>query len=88
MFKYRDKRAAHKDDDFFDSNFTSLMDIVVECKSILVEVKKNCVHVLPAEITLDYVCYDRDLFRNLYHISKQKEEYIKMRKYPNYLRKS
>lgn len=86
LFDYRNQHAAHKDDGFVDANFESLMDIVNDCKHILAEVKNVCVHVLPTEVTLDYVCYDRDLFRMLHNITKKKEDLIKQKKYPGYLK--
>ena len=81
LFYYRDKHSAHKDDDFKDTDFSSIMDIVEECMDILKEVKSICANVLPDCITLDFVCYDAELFRFIWGITKDIEKNIKKQKY-------
>lgn len=81
LYTYRDKHSAHKDDDFQDSNFVCLMEIVRECMAILDKVRTICRTVLPEEISLNYVCYDADLFRLQYGISKELENKIKNQRY-------
>lgn len=73
LYMYRDKHAAHKDDDFQDTEFKSVMDIVRECITILKEVKNVCASILPNNITLNFVCYDGNLFRLIYGIDKDFE---------------
>ena len=81
LFYYRDKHSAHKDDDFKDTDFSSIMDIVKECINILKEVKNVCIDVLPDCITLDFVCYDAELFRFIWGVTKDIEKNIKKQKY-------
>lgn len=81
LFYFRDKHSAHKDDNFRDGEFNSLIEIVHECILILREVKIVCKDILPENITLDFVCYDRLLFRYIYGITKETEEKIKKSKY-------
>ena len=81
LFYYRDKHSAHKDNDFKDTDFSSIMDIVEECMDILKEVKSICTNVLPDCITLDFVCYDAELFRFIWGITKDIEKNIKKQKY-------
>lgn len=84
LFYYRDKYAAHRDDNFVDSDFLSIMDIVNECIKIIKEVKKCCESSLPNNISLDFLCYNAELFRNIYGITKEKEIEIRKTKYPLY----
>ena len=84
LFYFRDKHSAHKDDDFRDSKYTSLMEIVNECIQILKEVKKVSQEILPDNITLNFVCYDPEHFRNIYGINKEIEEKINLSKHPFY----
>lgn len=81
LYQYRDKHAAHKDEEFQDSEFKNLMELVRECISILKEVKTVCCCALPEQITLDFVCYDGNLFRLLYGIDQNLESKIKKSKY-------
>ena len=81
LYYYRDKHAAHKDYDFRDTEFNSIMEIVRECILILKEVKNVCETVLPLEITLDFVCYDAELFRFIFSLSKEKEDEIFKRRH-------
>lgn len=81
LYCYRDQHAAHKDRTFHDNNWNNLMEIVNECKQILNEVLFVCKNVLPDNITLNYVCYDRFLFRVIYDITKEVEDRIEAHKY-------
>lgn len=82
LYYYRDKHAAHKDSEFRDTDFPFLMDITRECMSILEEVRIVCADVLPENITLDFVCYDAELFRFIYKIDKDLEYEILKSKHP------
>lgn len=82
LYQYRHKHAAHKDETFRDTQFTTLMQIVNEAMQILHEVRKICASVLPQDITLNFVCYDAELFRALYCIAKEDEERILNLKHP------
>lgn len=80
LFRYRDRHIAHKDDEYrhfeyFD--YGSIIEIVKECITILKTVKDICQKILPDNITLDFVCYDKNLFRLMYNIPKDLEEKIK-----------
>ena len=84
LFYFRNKHSAHKDDDFKDTEYNSIMDIVKECMQIIKEVRIIASDVLPDSVTLNFVCYDQELFRNIYGISKEIEEKINYSKYPHY----
>lgn len=82
LFYYRDKHAAHKDADYHDKEYSSIMEIVHECMDILREVHNVCISLLPQELTLNFVCYNEELFRNIYGITKEDEEHILDIKHP------
>lgn len=82
LFYFRDKHSAHKDDDFRDKEYASIMEIVNECMEIIKEVKRVAQEILPDNITLNFVCYDPEHFRNIYGINKEIEEQINLSKYP------
>ena len=83
----RDKNYAHKDDDYekvefkYDNIITILKRRLEHCSNI-------CKDFLPIDITIDYVIYDRDLYRFIGNIDYNKEEQIKSLLYPEYNNKS
>lgn len=86
IYYERDKHAAHRDKSYKKRAYNSLIDEIEEKKSEIQHVRELCSDVLPSEITLDFVPHDRDLFRQIYHITPDKEEEIKKKKHPNYNR--
>lgn len=79
----RDKNYAHKDEDYkkveiqYDLLIATMQEQLQYCV-------KQCSNSLPEELTLDYVCYDRDLYRFINKIDYEKEEEIKKQSFPNY----
>lgn len=84
IFYERDKNEAHKDEDYKGKRYSLEPEMLEIMKSQLEEVKKVCKNALPKVLTLNYIPYDRELFRFITGISPEKEEEIKKRKYSNY----
>lgn len=62
IYYERDKNNAHKDIDYKKNN--QKIDVLIsELKNKLLHCFEVCRNSLPKEITLDYVAYDRNLFR-------------------------
>lgn len=62
IYYERDKNNAHKDVDYKKNN--QEFDVLIsELKNKLLHCFEVCQNSLPKEITLDYVAYDRNLFR-------------------------
>ena len=76
LYYERDKHSAHKDDNYFSKEYESLGCITEEMKSEILHVKDVCKSVLPSNVTLEFVSYDRDLFRVIHGITPEKEELI------------
>ena len=77
-----DKNYAHKDDDYIPSEleFRELIDTL---KQRLEHCKELCKESLP-NITIDYVPYDRDLYRFINGITPKVEEELQKKLFPNY----
>ena len=86
IYYERDKHVAHKDKSYQKRVYASLEEEIEEKKKEILHVKEMCSSVLPENLTLDFVSHDRDLFRQIYHVTPQKEEEIKKLKHPNYNR--
>ena len=80
-----DKNYAHKDDDYVPTEleFRELIDTL---KERLEHCKTLCKDSLPDIITIDYVPYDRDLYRFMNCITPEKEEELQYKLFPNYKR--
>lgn len=87
IYYERDKHVAHKDKSYQKRVYASLKEEIEEKKQEILHVKEICSSVLPENLTLDFVSHDRDLFRQIYNVTPQKEEDIKKVKHPNYNRK-
>lgn len=73
IYYERDKNSAHKDVDYKKSN--QKLDVLIsELKSYLLHCFEVCKNKLPKEITLDYVEYDRNLFRFVNMITPKIED--------------
>lgn len=81
IYYERDKKYAHKDDDYEPVPFQSLLELTERLKSQLIYVREKCATYLPKELTLDFVPYDRELFRLINGLTADKEEEIKRKKY-------
>lgn len=85
LYTERDKHYAHK-----DKNYISLYpyaSIEAESRTLqqdLQHIRDLCKDYFPDVITLDFVCYDGELFRRIEKISPKDEEQIKRQKYPLY----
>lgn len=79
----RDKNYAHKDENYNRENI-EFEKIIITLKEQLEHCFKICGQSLPNEITIDYVAYDRDLYRFINKIDYETEEQIKIIKHPHY----
>lgn len=84
VYYERDKNAAHKDTNYRPKKYATLIEMANDMKSQLNCVRQLCADVLPEGITLDFVPHDRKLFRQIHHITPEKEEQIKKLKHPMY----
>ena len=80
----RDKNYAHKDDSYIQPNYESLSEIADVLKERLIRCFDLCKNALPNVITLDFIDYDRDLYRFLNKIDPEKEEELLKAQYPGY----
>ena len=84
IYDERDKNNAHKDKDYIPKNYKSWDEIIGVMKEQIEEVRKVCSEKLPKVITLDYVPHDKELFRFIHGINKEKEDQINNQKYTIY----
>ncbi len=84
IYYERDKKYAHKDDDYKAIPFNSLSELCERMKDQLTHVREVCAEYLPKEITLDFVPHDKELFRFINGLTADKEEEIKRKKYIGY----
>ncbi len=82
IYYERDKNSAHKDDQYEERTYNSIEDIWNEMSEQLAHVRDLTSAILPKEITLDYVCHDKELFRLVHHLTADEEEEILKKKYP------
>ena len=72
--KERDKNYAHKDDDYVQLDHDSILEIAGIMKERLQHCFDLCKDSLPDVLTLDFIDYDRDLYRFLNKIDSEEEE--------------
>lgn len=84
IYDERDKNNAHKDKNYISKNYQSWNEIITIMKEQIEEVRKVCFEKLPNVLTLDYVPHDKELFRFIYGINKEKEDQINNQKYTIY----
>lgn len=84
IYYERDKKYAHKDENYKAIPFNSLSELCERMKQQLIHVRKVCADFLPKEVTLDFVPHDKELFRFINGLTADKEEEIKRRKYIGY----
>lgn len=77
-----DKNYAHKDDDYVP-NELEFRELIDTLKQRLEHCKELCNESLPS-ITIDYVPYDRDLYRFINGITPKVEEELQKTLFPNY----
>ena len=80
----RDKHYAHKDDNFISSDYNSLDEIVDVLKIRIIHCFDICKSQLPDVITLDFIDYDRDLYRFINGIDYEKEQILMKLQHPLY----
>ena len=76
VYYQRDKNYAHKDKDYEAVAYDSLNAMAAEMREQLLHIATVCKNYLPPEMTLDFVPYDRILFRMVSGITKEVEDEI------------
>lgn len=77
----RNKHEAHKDITFLPREYKSLNDMIIDMKNEIAEVKIVTSAILPEKITLDFIPYDRTLFRLIYCVNYEKEREMNHSRY-------
>lgn len=83
IYYERDKNYAHKDIDYFKEENIEFNAIIVKLKKELEYCYNKCSDSLPKSITLDYVSYDKNLFRFIHQITPELENRIESVFYKN-----
>lgn len=83
IYYERDKKSAHKDDDYKPRTYNTLEEEIQDKKTELIRVKEACFDILPDVITIDFVPHDKDLFRLVNRINATLETDANKIKYPN-----
>ena len=84
IYDERNKNNAHKDKNYIPKNYQSWNEIITIMKEQIEEVRKVCFEKLPNVLTLDYVPHDKELFRFIHGINKEREDQINNQKYTIY----
>lgn len=85
LYTERDQHYAHKDTRYMPLYlYASIEAETISLQQELQHIKDLCKDYLPENITLDFVCYDGMLFRQIEKISPKDEERINQKKYPFY----
>lgn len=79
----RNKHEAHKDEGFLPRSYAKLSDMCSDMIKEIQEVKLVCSDILPEGITLDFIPYDRTLFRLVYGVNFDKEKEMNHLRYSN-----
>ena len=82
IYYERDKNYAHKDPDYKPIEYESIGDIAEDMKKQLCHLRGLCSAFLPEVITLDFVPYDKDLYRQAHGLTVKKEFDLERAKYP------
>lgn len=83
IYYERNKKSAHKDDDYKPRVYNTLEEEIQDKKNELIHVKDVCSEVLPDIITIDFVPHDKELFRLANRINATLETDANKIKYPN-----
>lgn len=84
IYYERDKKYAHKDDNYKAIPYKSFTELCERMKNQLIHIREVCAKFLPEVITLDFVPHDKELFRYINGLTSEKEEEIKRKKYIGY----
>lgn len=83
LYYERDKYYAHKDDNYIPLYpYASIKAEVLSLQQELQHIKSLCIDFIPKIFTIDFICYDGELFRRINKISPEDEEKINKQKYP------
>lgn len=83
IYYERDKNYAHKDENYQKEDFLKLNNLINRLKKELNYCLEKCKDKLPKDISIDYVSYDKNLFRFVNQISPELEQKIKSVLYQN-----
>lgn len=83
IYYERNKKSAHKDDDYKPRIYNTLEEEINDKKNELLYVRKRCAEVLPNIITIDFVPHDKELFRLVNRLNATLETDANKIKYPN-----
>jgi len=81
IYYERDKDKAHKDSNYQRIKYDSIEEIIESMKKQIFEVGKKCEDIIAKEVTLDFVPHDKELFRIVNGINREKEDKICRKKY-------
>ena len=81
IYYERDKDKAHKDSNYKRTKYDSVEEIIESMKKQIFEVRKKCEDIIAKEVTLDFVPHDKELFRIVNGINREKEDKICRKKY-------
>lgn len=76
-FYHRDKKYAHKDDNYQKKEYKSRLELIVDLREKVVHCFEICRNKLPEKITLDFIPYDKNLYRLIKNITPEREEFLK-----------
>ena len=82
VYYERDKNSAHKDERYREHDCSSLLDIKKEMENQVKHIREVAAECLPDNLTLDFVCHDKEMFRFVHHVTTDIEEVILKKKYP------
>lgn len=83
IYYERNKKSAHKDDDYKPRIYNTLEEEIQDKKNELLHVREICAVVLPDIITIDFVPHDKELFRLVNRLNATLETDANKIKYPN-----
>ena len=83
IYYERNKKSAHKDDDYKPRIYNTLEEEIQDKKNELLHIKEVCAVVLPDIITIDFVPHDKELFRLVNRLNATLETDANRIKYPN-----
>lgn len=81
IYYERDKDKAHKDSNYQRIKYDSIEEIIESMKKQIFEVGKKCEDIIAKGVTLDFVPHDKELFRIVNGINREKEDKICRKKY-------
>lgn len=81
---HTDKKYAHKDEEYKPLKFDNIFQLSEIMKTYIGHCRNVCKEKLPDNVTLNYLSFDKVLFRTIYSITPEKEEKIKKLLHVNY----